>query len=151
MKREEYNWVILRDWPRRDPTTWLGVPQDMVAEVQALFQAGMVIERLTTGKSAASTEVRIPCRYGELYPVGSATWGWIGTGGMWTRKVIEAAGQDVSGPFGPEVTEGTRNEESALWFPSSQLLLVDKVVHAKRRRKTWGVHRDFAGGIQKNM
>jgi len=84
-----------------------------------------------------SREIRIACQHDELFQVDIDTWGWIGLGGTWTRRVIGCLGPDArhsgNGPvFGPEDT-GNKFDECQVDFPKERLLGVAKVVGARKR------------------
>ena len=133
------DWKRVSRWPARDAQVWLGVPADMVAHVHAVYEMGFVLERLTRGARFASSEVRIPCKHGELTPVGRDLWSWTGPGGYWTRQIRAAAGLGVTGPFGTGLCDGTRDDESQAWFSSALFEKVAKAAGARRRSRTWKV------------
>ena len=126
-------WRTLPKWPVRDPATWLGIPADMVAECRERHNSGYLFERLTCGRGSRSTEVRIPCKRGELYPVGDGRWGWSGPWWRYARRLRLAAGPACTGPFGTGVLLGGEGSEFVIWFPADRLDAVAKVVRAKRR------------------
>ena len=133
----KYSWRPVTAWPSRDSVSWLGLPLDMVPVVQRRFFQGFVFERLTIGPGFRSEEVRIPCRRGEIFPVGGGKWAWCGPGGFWSRRIAGAAGGSASGPFATSATHGTRNDESVIWFKDGFLEPVATAAGARRRRSTW--------------
>lgn len=95
-------------------------------------------------EDGALLEVRIPCKQGELYPVGSGRWGWSGSGGYWARKVIAVLGMDATGPLGLPADAATLSDEAVVWFPARRVLDLAGIVGARRRRHAGDVA-NFAG------
>ena len=141
MREGTFNWYRVVQWPDSSPGIWLGVKSDLLPEVSNCFDIGFVFESYAPGPRFGDTEIRIPCRRGEIYPVKPGVWAWSGTGGRWSRRVVQAIGPEASGPWGNGIIHGTKDDEAVIWFPSKSIDEVGIEVGARMRRSTWKAER----------
>jgi len=132
-----YKWYRVDQWPVSSPGMWLGLPPELLPEVRKCFDSGYVIERHAPSPRFGATEIRIPCRRGEIHPVAPGTWAWSGTGGRWSRRVVRVVGTEATGPWDSSISHGTKDDEAVIWFPSKFLQVVGAETGARKRRSTW--------------
>lgn len=77
-------------------------------------------------------EYRIPCKYGEVYPVSESTWAWCGASTRIAAKVMRVLGGAAEGPFGGPPVLG---DESVIWFKKGRVEEVLAAANARRRRR----------------
>lgn len=133
-------WKRLSGWNYRVEAV---IPKGCAEQCRHFFEADRYrVEVLFV--EGSPQEVRIPCRPGELWPVGRGLWAWSGPGGHWAQKVIGVLGEDAAGPWGARPEAGTRNDEAVIWFPANRVPDVGQAVGI-RRRAHGGNLANFAG------
>ena len=107
------------------------------------------VQALRDKRKGAALEYRIPCKYGDVYPVSAdlsdtRTWGWSGQSRVIGRRVAGAMGEDGSGPFGGPLI---LDVEQVIWFPERRVEEVLAIVGGRHRRRPNSVKNTEASNV----